>query len=169
MERHTIADDLAEEVRGACLGTRVARLHRVVARVYEQALQTVGLSLPQMEILTELMSAAGPVRPAALAAMLMLERSTISRNLTLMQKRCWVTVVETSPTGRAMSVIITDTGVASFTSASTAWRSAQISAATRLGPAAAATLDQWLDLHTEMPTSGSDAEAFSRRSIARAG
>jgi DNA-binding MarR family transcriptional regulator len=169
MGQHTIADDLAEEVRGACLGMRVARLHRVVARVYEQALQTVGLSLPQMEILTELISATGPVRPAALVARLMLERSTISRNLALMQKRGWVTVVETSPTGRAMSVIITDTGIAAFTSASTAWRSAQTSAATMLGPAAASTLDQWLDLHAEMPASGSDAEALGQRSSARAG
>jgi DNA-binding MarR family transcriptional regulator len=150
-QQHAIADGLAEEVRGACLGMRVARLHRIVARVYEQALQTVGLSLPQMEILTELISATGPVRPAALAARLMLERSTVSRNLALMQKRGWVTVVETSPTGRAMSVTIADTGVAAFTSASTAWRSAQTSAATLLGPAAASMLDKWLDLHAETP------------------
>jgi hypothetical protein len=47
MEQHTIADDLAAEVRDACLGMRVARLHRVVARLYEQALQTGGLTQPQ--------------------------------------------------------------------------------------------------------------------------
>ena len=89
------------------------------------------------------------MRPAALAARLMLERSTVSRNLALMQKRGWVTVAETSPTGRAMSVTIADIGVAVFTSASTAWRSAQTSAATMLGPAAASMLDQWLDLRAE--------------------
>ena len=169
IQQHAIADDLAEEVSGACLGMRVARLHRIVARVYEQALQTVGLSLPQMEILTELISATGPVRPAALAARLMLERSTVSRNLALMQKRGWVTVVETSPTGRAMSVTIADTGVAAFTNASTAWRNAQTSAASMLGPAAASMLNQWLDLHAEMPASGSDPETLGPRSSARAG
>jgi len=158
-EQHAIADDLAEEVRGACLGMRVARLHRIVARVYEQALQTVGLSLPQMEILTVLISATGPMRPAALAGRLMLERSSLSRNLALMKTRGWVNVVETSPTGRAMSVTITHTGVGAFTSASTAWRGAQTSAAAMLGPAAASMLDQWLDLHAEMPASGSDAES----------
>jgi DNA-binding MarR family transcriptional regulator len=155
MEQHTIANDLAEEVRGACLGMRVARLHRVVARVYEQALQTAGLSLPQMEILTVLISATGPVRPAALATRLMAERSTVSRNLALMQKRGWVAVAETSPAGRARSVTITGTGVAAFTGACTAWRSAQTSAARMLGPAAASTLDQWLDRRTEIAT-GSD-------------
>jgi DNA-binding MarR family transcriptional regulator len=66
---------------------RVARLHRVIARVYDQALQTVGLSLPQMEILTVLISTAGPRRPAALAGRLMLERSTVNRNLALMKDR----------------------------------------------------------------------------------
>jgi DNA-binding MarR family transcriptional regulator len=148
MEQHEIAHDLAEEVRAACLGMRVSRLHRVVARVYEQALQTAGLSLPQMEILTALISATGPVRPSALAARLMVERSTLSRNLALMQDRGWITVAETSPTGRTMSVTIADAGVTAFISASTAWRSAQANAATMLGQAAASTLDQWLDIHT---------------------
>ena len=63
---HATSGDLAEEVRGACLGMRIARPHRVIVRVYDQALQTAGLSFPQMEILTVLISAAGPVRPAAL-------------------------------------------------------------------------------------------------------
>jgi DNA-binding MarR family transcriptional regulator len=156
---------LAETVVGL-FKARVARLHRIVARVYEQALQTVGLSLPQMENLTVLISATGPVRPAALAGRLMLERSSVSRNLALMKTRGWVTVVETSPTGRAMSVTITDTGVAAFTTASTAWRGAQTSAAAMLGPAAASMLDQWLDLHAKMPASRSDAESLGPRSSA---
>jgi DNA-binding MarR family transcriptional regulator len=154
-QQYAIADDLATEVAGACLGMRVARLHRVVARLYEQALQTAGLTQPQMEVLTSLVSAAGPVRPAALAARLMLERSTISRNLALMQNRGWVSVAQSSATGRTMSVTITDAGIAAFTSADTAWRRAQADAARMLGPDAAATLDQWL---------GSDAARSASRS-----
>jgi len=158
MEQRTIVDDLAEEVRRACLGMRVTRLHRVVARVYEQELQTAGLSLPQMEILTVLITAAEPVRQAVLAATLRAERSTVSRNLALMQKRGWVTVAEISPTGRAMSVTITEAGVTAFTRASTAWRSAQTTAARILGPDATSVLDQWLDLHPEI-AGGSDSNA----------
>src|SRR5260370_37260508 len=103
MEQHTIADDLAAEVGGACLGMRVARLHRVVARLYEQALQTAGLTQPQMEVLACLISAAGPARPAARAARLMLERSTISRNRPLMQNRGWVARTGTSAPGPGMT------------------------------------------------------------------
>jgi DNA-binding MarR family transcriptional regulator len=143
-QQHAIADDLATEVADACLGMRVSRLHRVIARRYEQALQTAGLTQPQMEVLASLIIAEGPVRPAALAARLMLERSTLSRNLALMQKKGWVAVAETSATGRAMSVTITDAGVAAFTSADSAWRRAQADAERMLGPDAAPTLDHWL-------------------------
>jgi len=155
-QQHAIADDLAAEVAGACLGMRVARLHRVIARRYEQALQTAGLTQPQMEVLASLISAAGPVRPAALAARLMLERSTLSRNLALMQKKGWVAAAETSATGRAMSVTITDAGTAAFTSADTAWRRAQADAARMLGPDAAPTLDQWLGSAAATPANRSD-------------
>jgi DNA-binding MarR family transcriptional regulator len=126
-QQHTVAVDLAAEVGGACLGM-------------------AGLTQPQMEVLASLISAAGPVRPAALAARLMLERSTVSRNLALMQDRGWVAVTETSATGRAMSVTVTDAGTTAFTSAGTAWRRAQADAARMLGPDAAAVFDQWLGL-----------------------
>jgi hypothetical protein len=66
-------------------------------------------------------------------------------------------VAETSATGRAMSVSITDTGISAFTSANTAWRRAQAGAAKMLGPAAASTLDQWLGLNPEMPGRSEDA------------
>jgi len=116
----------------------------------------VGLTQPQMEVLASLIIAAGPVRPAALAARLMLERSTISRNLALMQNRGWIAVAETSATGRAMSVTITGAGVTAFTSAGTAWRRAQADAARMLGPDAAPALDQWLGLDAATPSGGSD-------------
>jgi DNA-binding MarR family transcriptional regulator len=133
------------EIRDACLGKRVSRLHRMVARVYEQALQTVDISLPQMEILTELVGASGPVRPSVLAERMMLERSTVSRNLAILQQRGWITVVESSPTGRAMSVTIADAGLDAYTRASSAWHSAQSTAASMLGPGAGSVLDEWID------------------------
>jgi DNA-binding MarR family transcriptional regulator len=133
------------EIRDACLGKRVSRLHRMVARVYEQALRTVDISLPQMEILTELVGASGPVKPAALAARMMLERSTVSRNLAILQQRGWITVVESSHTGRAMSVEIADAGLYAYTSASSAWHDAQSATASMLGPGAGSVIDQWID------------------------
>src|SRR5690349_22779225 len=95
----------------------------------------------------------------------MLERSTVNRKPRPDERTSWVTTVETSPPGRAMSVTITDTGVSAFTSASAsaAWRSAQTSAAAMLGPAAASTLDQWLDLHEETPPATPKASTTSAK------
>jgi hypothetical protein len=86
----------------------------------------------------------------------MLERSPVSRNLALMQDRGRVAVAETSATGRAMAVTITDAGLGAFTGASTAWRRAQADAARMLGPDAAPILDQWLGQDAATPASGSD-------------
>jgi hypothetical protein len=57
-----------------------------------------------------------------------------------------------------MSVTITEAGVTAFTRASTAWRSAQTTAARILGRDATSVLDQWLDLHPEI-AGGSDSNA----------
>ncbi len=128
----------------------------------------MGLTQPQM-VLASLVIAAGPLKPTALAGKLMLERSTISRNLALMEKRGWVAVTETSATRRAMSVTITEAGLTAFTSAGTAWRRAQADAARMLGPDAAPMFDQWLGLGAATPADGSDAETLGPLSRARAG
>jgi DNA-binding MarR family transcriptional regulator len=130
------------------------------SRLYEQALKRVGLTQQQPEVLASLITAAGPVRPTALVASLMAERSTISRNPALMQNRGWVAAAETSATGRAMSVTTTDAGIAAFVSAGTAWRRAPAGAARALGAGAASVLDQQLGLAAAAPASGSNAETL---------
>ena len=166
MEQHTIADDLAAEVGSARLGVRVCPAPPGRRAPLRAALQRVGLTPPQMGVLATLTSAAVPVRPAA---RLMAERSTISRNLALMQNRGWVAVTEASATGRAMPVTINDADIAAFTSAGTAWRRARADAARVLGPDAVSTLDQGLGLAAATPASGSNAETPGPRSRARAG
>ena len=145
MERNAAARDLAAAMREGCLGARVSRLHRLVARAYEQELQASGSTLPQIEILSYLMNAANAVRPAALAAELMVERSTLSRNLALMRAKGWITGVTTSPTGRTVSVAIADPGIEVLAGAASGWRRRQAQIETALGPAACSTLDRWID------------------------
>lgn len=144
MQQKNLAGDLADSMRRACLGTRVGRLHRVVARRFDGALRPLGLTMPQMEILAFLVSRAGPVRPSELAEVLFAERSTISRNLAALQSRGWVEAAEVSPSGRSMTVTITSDGVRAFTSARAAWDEAQTSVMDALGSEAPATIDAWL-------------------------
>ena len=64
MDTYTEASDLAETMRASCLAARVTRLHRVIARAYEQALRPLGLTQPQLEILGTLLIMTGPVKPS---------------------------------------------------------------------------------------------------------
>jgi aryl-alcohol dehydrogenase-like predicted oxidoreductase len=86
----------------------------------------------------------GRSSPSELAQLLLLDRSTMSRNLTLMETRGWVAASETSPTGRSLAVQITPAGTAQLASAERAWRNAQESVLASLGEDAAPTLDAWL-------------------------
>jgi DNA-binding MarR family transcriptional regulator len=144
MQHNAAVGALAATMDAHCLGTRVGQLHRLVTREFEQALRPVGLTLPQLEILVALVVAGGVAKPALLAERLGLERSTISRNIALLHDRGWTAPGARSPSGRAMTVAITDEGVAAISAADQAWAAAQHTVAARLGPRAVATLNGWL-------------------------
>ena len=144
MQQKSEARGFADEMRQTCLGTRVGRLHRVVARRFDGALRPLGLTMPQMEILASLVLHDAPVRPSELAEILLAERSTVSRNLAALRGRGWVEAAEVSPTGRSMAFAATPDGARVLTSARAAWVEAQASVMRSLGPEAPATIDTWL-------------------------
>jgi DNA-binding MarR family transcriptional regulator len=135
---------LADEVRRACVGVRVGHLHRLVSRRYDEALRPLGVTLTQMEILGVLILMPAPARPATLANMLGVERSTMSRNLDLLEKRGYVSTAETSPSGRSLRIAVTAEGRALHAATEGAWREAQQSLVDRLGTDVVSTLDRWL-------------------------
>jgi len=132
-------------MQGSCLGARVGHLHRVVARRFDQALRPLGLTLPQLEILTALTLHSEPVTPAIIAEKLAVERSTMSRNLALMEAGGLVVTTRTSAAGRSMAVTITSQGTEALVRAGDAWAEAQAAVADLLGAEAPAILDAWLD------------------------
>ncbi len=136
--------DLADAMRSECLGTRIGRLHRVVARRFEQALRPFGLSIPQMEILSYLVLRDEPARPSEVAEELRTERSTVSRNLAALQHRDWVEVASASATGRSMTIAITPDGAAALVAARAAWAEAQELVRDQLGRDAPDVVDAWL-------------------------
>jgi DNA-binding MarR family transcriptional regulator len=137
------ARDLAQAMRDGCLGVRIGRLHRMVARRFDHAMRPLGLTLPQLEVLGILMLR-GPLKPGAVAEALAVERSTISRNLSLMEQKGWV-MVDTSSSGRTLSVALTQEGTAVLAEATTAWTEAQNHVVELLGVASPGTIDAWLE------------------------
>jgi DNA-binding MarR family transcriptional regulator len=134
----------AAEIAQNCLGSRIGRLHRIVARRFELALAPTGLTPPQLEILAALTVADTALSPTALAQVLAVERSTMSRNLALMRGRGWIETSERSPSGRTMAVTITTVGREAFADAREAWHEAQDAVIATLGADAPDTIDDWL-------------------------
>jgi DNA-binding MarR family transcriptional regulator len=139
------ARKLAAAMRDGCLGARVDRLQRLVGRRFDQELRPLGLSQPQMEVLGALVVAGAPVKPSDLAGWLSIERSTMSRNLALMEQRGLVETSDTSPTGRSLRVEITAAGTDVFARAKEAWSTAQKAVSAAIGDEAGSMLDTWLD------------------------
>ena len=138
------AEQVAADLQTSCLGVRVGRLNRIVGRRFDQSLRPLGLSVAQMEILGCLTMNEDPLRPADLAGWLAVERSTMSRNLTLMQDRGYVRATSLSPSGRTQQVAITTEGMAALAGAQDAWRHTQDEVARDLGGDAITVLDTWL-------------------------
>ena len=138
------ASQVASDLQTSCLGVRIGRLNRMVGRRFDHALRPLGLSIAQMEVLGALVLNDSPLRPADLAQWLAVERSTMSRNLALMENRGYVRTTETSPSGRSQRVTITREGEMVLGQAEQAWRQVQDSIAAQLGEHAVPTLDSWL-------------------------
>jgi DNA-binding MarR family transcriptional regulator len=123
-----------------CLAARVRRVHRVVARLYDEALRGHRLTAAQLDVLMTLLTAQQPMRRIDLARALATERSTVTRNLDRLQARGLVSSVETGPVGE-VHVEVTEAGRHAAESAAEAWSAAQRAAHDRLGDDGVAALE----------------------------
>ncbi len=144
MQHNDPVHELAERMQSGCLGVRVGRLHRLITRRFDQELRPLGLSVSQLEVLSALTLIGEPVKPAAIAEVLSIERSTMSRNLSLLESRGLVSTTELSASGRSMTVSITDSGLKTLGQAEAAWQRAQAAITGLIGDDAPAMLDGWL-------------------------
>ncbi len=122
---------LARSIATECVGARVRMLNRALTQVYDEELRPLGLKFSQMNILTAV-TLTGPVQPRDIAEALCIEKSTLSRNLRVMEKNGWI---ESTPgeTGRDQLLESTPAGVRLLEEARPAWRRAQSRVRTMLG------------------------------------
>jgi DNA-binding MarR family transcriptional regulator len=120
-----------EELVHDCLAVRVRLIGRAVTAVYDGALERHGLTIAQVNLLAAT-GKAGPCSPSTLGAALQLEKSTVSRNLTLLLKHDWIQAV--SSDGKGMrQVALTRAGRVKIESVMPEWRQAQRQAEELLG------------------------------------
>ena len=82
-----MATAAVDEIAGNCLAVRVRLLGRAVTSLYDHALEEHGVSIAQINLLAAL-GKIGPCSPARIGEVLQLERSTVSRNLSLFFHNC---------------------------------------------------------------------------------
>lgn len=132
------ADPLTE---AQCLCLNLRRTARAVTRFYDGVLAPSGLRVTQFSLLATI-CARGPLTMNALAAALVMDRTTLTRNLRPLEKRGLI-AVHPGEDRRERRVAITAAGTAVVERAQQLWRQAQTRMVTALGaPGARALLDQ---------------------------
>jgi DNA-binding MarR family transcriptional regulator len=116
-----------------CLGFTARLLSRVISGVYDDALAEVGLKVSQFSLLNAIANEED-ARPAELAKLLVMDESTLSRNVTRMCARGWLRLKPGEDDGRSHQITVTEEGIALLRSSYPAWQKAQSQLTQRLGP-----------------------------------
>lgn len=126
-----------------CLCTKLRRAARSVTKIYDDALAGVGLSAAQFSLLRHLQRLDRP-SISSLAEAMGLDRSTLGRNLKILQVDGLV-LLEDGADQRNRLVCLSKLGLARLTAGSKAWHSAQQQLAEYLGEDKRETLMLLLD------------------------
>lgn len=131
-------DSIAQEIANDCIGYRVRMLNRVVSRVYDDQLRPYGVRFSQMNILT-VVALKGAVQPAEVGRVLAIEKSTLSRNVRIMDENGWLKS-EASASGTGNQLRLTKKGERLYEKAAKAWRRAQEQVEAMLGQTGVASI-----------------------------
>ncbi len=130
--RDVLPYDVTLLVRDACLCLHAQRAARALARRYDTALRPVGLTNGQFSLL---MSLNRPEPPAigAVAALLGMDRTTLTAMLKALERRRLVKVAPDAADRRSRRLVLTAAGRAKLAAAMPAWQAAQRETAALLG------------------------------------
>ncbi|MDH1056248.1 MarR family winged helix-turn-helix transcriptional regulator [Aquipseudomonas alcaligenes] len=127
----------------SCLCTKLRRASRGVTRLYDEALADVGLNAAQFSLLRNLQRLGQP-SISALAEAMGLDRSTLGRNLRVVEGRGLVQLDEGADQ-RSRQVALSDAGRQVLEQGAPLWEHAQQQLALRLGADKRAALLALLD------------------------
>lgn len=111
------------EVRDACLCLHLQRAARAAARRFDAALRPAGLTSGQFSLLMAL-NRPEPPTLAPVAALLAMDRTTLTAALKPLQRRGLAEVRPDPADGRARRLVLTDAGRTTLAAALPHWRAA---------------------------------------------
>ena len=124
-----------KEIGTRCAAFRARKAARMVTRLYDEALRPSDLKITQFTLLVAI-KAGAPQSVTELAEMLGLERTTLTRNLAVLERDGLVVSAE-DENGRARHISVTDKGLERLKDAYPYWKEAQAKLETALGS------DEW--------------------------
>jgi|SRR5579871_1014361 len=114
----------------ACACTALRKASRAVTRLYDEMMDTTGMSIIQFSVLRNI-ARHEPLPLMQLAGLLVMDRTTLYRALKPLEKNGWVAIGEGS--GRAKSARLTGAGRKALAGATGRWRAAQSRFLGRIG------------------------------------
>jgi DNA-binding MarR family transcriptional regulator len=129
-------------VARSCVCFNLRKAARAVTQLYEAALEPTGLRATQMSVLVAL-SLAERAPLSRVAGALVMDRTTLSRNLRPLQRRGWVRI-EPGEDRRERTLCLTEEGRAALAAAMPLWQQAQERVLAEISAA------RWTDLLTDL-------------------
>jgi DNA-binding MarR family transcriptional regulator len=126
-----------------CSNARLRQLTRRVSQHYDHEMAKIGLKTTQYSLLSQVLQR-GPIRPGDLAKAMVLDASTLTRNLKPLVAAGWITVVSGADS-RSHLVAITEAGREKRVEAQRRWKAAQESLNELLGVERVLALHELID------------------------
>jgi DNA-binding MarR family transcriptional regulator len=121
-----------------CTAGNLRQAMRAVAQFYDGVIGRSGLTVSQFSLLSNL-AQTGPMPIGALAKQMVIDRTTLTRNLKPLERAGFIETVPGTDR-RARPVAVTEAGAAALAAARPLWAEAQRALVTRLG------VEDWADL-----------------------
>ena len=122
---------LSENMIQTCACLNLRKANRALTQFYDGFLRSAGIRSTQLPILTTIASA-GPLNISQLAKVTVIDQSTLTRNLKLLQEKKLIRV-RPGKDKRVREVILTDRGTKVILKANPLWQEAQSRIADELG------------------------------------
>ena len=121
----------AQDIQDTCLALHLQRAARVITRKFDDALRTVNITSGQYSLLVTLQRPKPPMI-SELAALLAMDRTTLTKNLKPLERRGLISARIDSDDARVRSVSLTSSGQELLARAVPLWQHVQTNAVSHL-------------------------------------
>jgi DNA-binding MarR family transcriptional regulator len=127
---------LARKIAKECTGMRVRQVSRLLTRIYDECLRPLGIQESQLSVLVAVaMFGENGATMGALARKLVMDRTTLTRNVVPLEKGGYLRVARSANDARARVILLTRAGERLIQSAHPLWEEAQARIRRTLGDA----------------------------------